>query len=164
MKLISELIDTPIGRLRVVERDGRVCASAFEEFWPKVETRLRRRLGDIDLRPGSVRSRSAIDRYFHGDIDALNDVDVDATGSGFQGSVWRSLRSIRGGAPISYAELAARIGSPNAVRAVGNANGANPVCVVVPCHRVVRSDGSIGGYGGGVERKEWLLEHERRHA
>jgi methylated-DNA-[protein]-cysteine S-methyltransferase len=156
-------IETPIGNLQVVEHDGRVCASAFEDFWPITEDQLRRRLGDVELTPGPLASRTAIERYFKGDISAIDEIEVDAHGSNFQDAVWGSLRGISAGAPISYSELATRVGRPRAMRAVGNANGANPVCLIVPCHRVIRSDGSIGGYGGGIERKEWLLEHEHRH-
>ena len=78
----------------------------------------------------------------------------------FQTSVWRALRRIKDGTTISYAELASRIGKPKAVRAAGLANGQNPISIVVPCHRVIGSDGSLTGYGGGLSRKQWLLAHE----
>jgi methylated-DNA-[protein]-cysteine S-methyltransferase len=77
--------------------------------------------------------------------------------------VWKALRTIPAGETLSYRELAQRAGSPGAVRAVGNANGKNPVGLVIPCHRVIHADGTIGGYGGGIPRKKWLLEHERTH-
>jgi methylated-DNA-[protein]-cysteine S-methyltransferase len=86
---------------------------------------------------------------------------VTTGGTAFQREVWRALRKIRCGATVSYAKLADQIGRPTAVRAVGLANGSNPIGIVVPCHRVIGANGSLTGYGGGMERKRWLLEHER---
>jgi methylated-DNA-[protein]-cysteine S-methyltransferase len=95
-------------------------------------------------------------------LDAIDGLAVAARGTDFQRSVWRALRRIPCGETTSYGALAQRIGRPTAVRAVGHANGANPVSIVVPCHRVIGSDGSLTGYGGGIERKRWLLAHEQR--
>jgi len=103
----------------------------------------------------------AIARYFAGGLDAIDDLPVKTAGTDFQRKVWRALRDIPCGTTISYGELARRIGQPHAVRAVGTANGANPIGVVVPCHRVIGANGSLTGYGGGMERKRWLLDHER---
>jgi methylated-DNA-[protein]-cysteine S-methyltransferase len=103
-----------------------------------------------------------LERYFdHDDLHAIDDIAVAPKGTPFQLSVWRELRKIPAGDFISYAELAERVGKPRAVRAVGQANAKNPIALVVPCHRVVTSDGSLGGYSAGRERKAWLLEHER---
>jgi methylated-DNA-[protein]-cysteine S-methyltransferase len=102
-----------------------------------------------------------LDRYFAGELHAIDDVPVAPKGTPFQLSVWRELRKVSAGDFISYGELAERIGRPKAVRAVGQANAKNPIALVVPCHRVVASDGSLGGYSAGRERKAWLLEHER---
>jgi len=99
-------------------------------------------------------------RYFQGQLDALGTLRVDTGGTPFQRRVWSALRAIPVGRTLSYGALAAAIGAPQAVRAVGAANGANPVAIVVPCHRVIGSDGSLTGYGGGLERKRWLLAHE----
>jgi methylated-DNA-[protein]-cysteine S-methyltransferase len=100
-------------------------------------------------------------RYFDGGIHAIDDVPVRFDrGTAFQHEVWNALRTIPGGETISYAELARRVGRPSAFRAVGSANGQNPVGVVVPCHRVIASDGTLGGYAGGLDRKRWLLAHE----
>ena len=99
-------------------------------------------------------------RYFKGEIGVLADLPVATTGTPFQNSVWQALRKIKDGTTIYYAELARRIGKPRAVRAAGLANGQNPISIVVPCHRVIGSNGSLTGYGGGLERKQWLLEHE----
>ncbi|MDP1753050.1 MAG: methylated-DNA--[protein]-cysteine S-methyltransferase, partial [Reyranella sp.] len=98
--------------------------------------------------------------YFKGDIAAIDKLPVETAGTPFQTSIWRALRKIGKGRTISYAELARRIGKPRAIRAAGLANGQNPISIVVPCHRVIGSDGSLTGYGGGLPRKQWLLEHE----
>jgi methylated-DNA-[protein]-cysteine S-methyltransferase len=109
--------------------------------------------------PGGL--TSAMRDYFKGDIGAIDRLPVDDTvGTPFQRSVWRALRKIKSGKTISYAELARRIGKPKAVRAAGLANGQNPISIVVPCHRVIGSNGTLTGYGGGLPRKKWLLEHE----
>ncbi len=122
----------------------------FERWYPG-EPRNRQPLPEI----GAV-----LTRYFDGDTTAIDTVPVELNGTAFQKNVWAALRRIPCGSTISYAELARRIGEPAAVRAVGAANGANPVAVVVPCHRVIGADGSLTGYGGGLDRKKWLLTHE----
>jgi len=100
-------------------------------------------------------------RYFAGETDALDVIDVEMNGTSFQRRVWAALRDVKAGTTVSYGEIARRIGAPSAVRAVGAANGANPVAIVVPCHRVIGGNGSLTGYGGGLERKQWLLRHEQ---
>jgi methylated-DNA-[protein]-cysteine S-methyltransferase len=99
-------------------------------------------------------------RYFDGEIDALADIEVETWGTPFQERVWRQLREIPAGQTRTYGEVAHAIGAPSAVRAVGAANGANPVAIVVPCHRVIGSDGKLTGFAGGIAGKRWLLEHE----
>jgi methylated-DNA-[protein]-cysteine S-methyltransferase len=94
-------------------------------------------------------------------LDAIDDIQVEMNGTPFQKRVWEALRHVPAGRTATYSEIAAAIGSPAAVRAVGAANGANPVAVVVPCHRIIGSNGTLTGYGGGLKRKEWLLRHER---
>lgn len=163
--MMVDRIDTPIGELLIVA-DGEGCLRAID--WADHEARMRRLLA-IQYRPREIQLdpaprphavSSAIARYFEGELTAIDDLPVRTAGTPFQRAVWRALRSIPCGTTFSYAGLAARIGRPAAVRAVGAANGANPVSVVVPCHRVIGADGSLSGYGGGVERKSWLLEHE----
>ena len=108
--------------------------------------------------PGGV--ATAFRRYLSGDLDVLDAIEVDGPGTPFQRRVWAELRKIPVGTAISYGELARRMGDPNASRAVAGANGANPIAVVVPCHRVVAASGDLWGYGGGLHRKRWLLAHE----
>ncbi len=107
---------------------------------------------------------SALQAYFAGDVAVLDSLPADCGGSPFQRRVWAALREIPAGQTRSYGEIARRIGQPTASRAVGLANSLNPVSLVVPCHRVIGASGSLTGYGGGIERKRWLLAHERRQA
>ena len=156
---------TPVGELLIVaDAEGRLRTVD----WTDHEARMRRLLdryygkGRYTLEaardPGGL--TKAMRAYFKGDIDAIDKLPVETTGTDFQRSVWRSLRKIRRGKTISYAELACRIGKPRAIRAAGLANGQNPISIVVPCHRVIGSNGTLTGYGGGLPRKKWLLEHE----
>lgn len=159
----TTLVPTPAGPVRVAVAGDpeRVVVLAFEDHFGRVAARIRHRLPG-EWVAGASEAADAVRRYVAGDVHALDDLPVDVTGSPFQERVWSTLRSIPVGSTWSYRELAAAVGVPGAVRAVGRANGANPVWITVPCHRVVRADGSLGGYGGGVERKAWLLAHERR--
>jgi methylated-DNA-[protein]-cysteine S-methyltransferase len=156
-----QTIDSPIGPLTVAERAGRVCLLHFGTDGADIDRRFDR------WYPGESRNRQPIPRigavlarYFGGDTSAIDAVPVELNGTPFQKAVWAALRRIPCGATISYADLARRIGEPTAVRAVGAANGANPVAVIVPCHRVIGANGTLTGYGGGLERKQWLLIHE----
>jgi methylated-DNA-[protein]-cysteine S-methyltransferase len=106
----------------------------------------------------------AIGAYFEGDIGAIDPIPVSIPGDGFRARAQRALRDIAAGRTVSYAELARAAGSPNAVRAAGSACAANPIGLIVPCHRVLRTGGGLGGYAGGLDRKRWLLDHERHHA
>lgn len=161
--LLLDQYESPIGTiLLVTDEERRLRALDFADHEPRMRTLLRRHYGTdqtIDV-PAPTVIRDALDAYFDGDCDALTAIRWRTAGSDFQRIVWRSLCDIPAGSTISYAELAARIGKPSAVRAVGLANGANPVGIVVPCHRVIGANGKLTGYGGGVERKAWLLEHE----
>jgi methylated-DNA-[protein]-cysteine S-methyltransferase len=129
---------------------------------------LRRYYGANAVRLCDAARASAISRslaaYFDGDLAAVADLPIATNGSDFQRTVWDALRRIPAGHSISYGTLAARIGRPTAARAVGLANGANPIAIVVPCHRVIGSDASLTGYGGGLPRKRWLLVHEQKRA
>jgi methylated-DNA-[protein]-cysteine S-methyltransferase len=105
-------------------------------------------------------ARRALESYFAGNVEAIDDIPVETSGTPFQREVWSALRKIPAGKTTSYGLLATKIERPKAIRAVGVANGSNPVGIVVPCHRVIGKDSSLTGYGGGLERKRWLLEHE----
>ena len=165
MRLRLDRLPSPIGIiLLVVDEDGALRALDFEDYETRMLKLLRRYHGDAALTEGaSPKSiRRALDAYFEGDFDALASVRVATGGSPFQRDVWAALRTIPAGETMSYGQLAAKLGRPSASRAVGLANGANPIAVVVPCHRVIGANGALTGYGGGLERKRWLLQHEQR--
>ena len=111
-----------------------------------------------------ARACAAFERYFAGSCAELLELPLDPQGSEFQRRVWRALREIPLGATASYGEIALRVGSPGAARAVGDANRRNPIAIAIPCHRVIGGDGRLVGYAGGLERKRWLLAHEARNA
>ena len=156
------LIASPIGELTCLVREGVLVGVEFEGGRGATIGYVQRRFPDEPIvdahEAGGV--RAAFDRYFAGDAGALDGLAVDPGGTPFQARVWMTLREIGAGTTWSYAELAERVGSPAAVRAVGAANGANPIPLVLPCHRVIGKNGKLVGYGGGMERKEWLLSHE----
>jgi methylated-DNA-[protein]-cysteine S-methyltransferase len=127
---------------------------------------LRNHYGDYTLDDGDA-PRSIIEAltaYFAGDVDALAGVRTATGGTPFQREVWKALRQIPAGTTVSYGKLAAQLGRAGASRAVGAANGANPIAIVVPCHRVIGANGTLTGFASGLPRKEWLLAHERRFA
>jgi len=162
-----ERIPTPIGLMLVLsDEQQRLRAVDWEDYESRMHLLLRRqyRNQDVELRDAARASpaRRALLDYFDGDVRAIDTLDVATGGTDFQRVVWRALRGISGGQSISYGALANRIERPAAVRAVGTANGANPIGIVVPCHRVVGADASLTGYGGGLHRKRWLLDHEQR--
>jgi methylated-DNA-[protein]-cysteine S-methyltransferase len=156
---------TPIGELIIVaDAEGQLRTIDWTDHEGRMKQLLDRyyRKGGYTLTPkrdpGGL--TSAMRRYFNGNIDVLAGLPVATGGTPFQQSVWKALRKIKDGTTISYSELARRIGRPKAVRAAGLANGQNPISIVVPCHRVIGTNGSLTGYGGGLERKQWLLRHE----
>jgi methylated-DNA-[protein]-cysteine S-methyltransferase len=160
-------LETPIGRLAIAASDdGRLLALG----WTDAHARMARQLSIYSHGPGVRMERvanpggltAALEAYFKGDLAAVERLPVALEGTEFQRAVWQALREIPAGETTSYGDLARRIGRPSAVRAVGLANGANPIAVVVPCHRVIGTDGSLTGYGGGIARKRWLLDHERQ--
>ena len=161
MKLDWTEVPSPIGSIGIASREDCLLFLEFDADPARAQEALARRLGEFAWSTrGSASIRRAVERYLRGDIGALDALEVEPGGTAFQADVWRELRRIPAGATCSYAELAARIDRPKAVRAVGMANGRNPISLVIPCHRVIRSDGDLCGYGGGIERKRWLLEHE----
>lgn len=154
---------SPIGVLKLATREEQLCLLTPVDRWTRARAHLARRSPDDAWRhaddPGGV--VSSLRRYFDGEVWVLDDIDVELSGSPFQRRAWQAMRAIPPGTTDSYRSLAANLGSPRGIRAVGSAAGNNPIGLVVPCHRVVRSDGGLGGYGWGLQPKRWLLEHEK---
>ncbi|MCE8033357.1 methylated-DNA--[protein]-cysteine S-methyltransferase [Billgrantia tianxiuensis] len=166
MQLWLDLLPSPVGELSLVsDEQGALRALEFDSNDERLHRLLGRHYREYRLAKGraSALVREALEAYFAGDPSHLDAVPVATGGTEFQRLVWQALRRIPAGTTISYGELAARIGRPGASRAVGLANGANPVSIVVPCHRVIGANGTLTGYGGGLARKRWLVEHERGH-
>jgi methylated-DNA-[protein]-cysteine S-methyltransferase len=138
----------------------------FDDYEPRVHRLLRLHYGSYGLTPTKDAGEigRSVQAYFEGDLAALDRVPVRTGGTEFQRMVWAELRLIPPGTTTTYGRLAERVGRAKASRAVGLANGANPVAIVVPCHRVIGADATLTGYGGGLHRKEWLIAHERQHA
>lgn len=157
-----EIVDTSLGRLLVAVSDRGVCEASLGEDDASLHAACARRFPHAVLTAADADARTAALAIAAGVEKPAEDPDVelDLRGTPFQLAVWEELRRIPVGTTISYAELARRVGRPNAVRAAASACGANPVCVAVPCHRVIGSDGSLAGYASGVERKRALLERE----
>jgi methylated-DNA-[protein]-cysteine S-methyltransferase len=165
LHLSIDRIETPIGEMLIVaDHDGNLRAVDWTDHETRMHNLLRLHYGEDGFRLEQARNPSrltnAISSYFAGELTAIDMLPVQTAGTPFQRDVWRALREITCGSTLSYAKLAERIGRPTAVRAVGLANGSNPIGVVVPCHRVIGANGSLTGYGGGIERKRWLLQHE----
>ena len=168
-ELLIDRVDAPAGApfeaVHVVIDDGEVCAVDFAGFEERMRRLLDRRYPRYRLTP-SANPAGAAQRLkdYLGDMAALDALQVKTGGTTFQAAAWRALRGIPVGRTASYAEQAARIGRPGTARAIGAANGQNPVAIVLPCHRVVGTNGSLTGYAGGLATKEWLLRHESAHA
>ncbi|WP_022964403.1 methylated-DNA--[protein]-cysteine S-methyltransferase [Halopseudomonas pelagia] len=169
MQFLLDTVETPVGQLFLVtDEQGALRALDFEDYRARLERLLDKyyRHYQLDPLPGSAPEPliQALTAYFAGDLAALESIPAETAGTAFQRSVWQALRAIPAGQTRSYGQLAAAIGHPSASRAVGLANGSNPVALVVPCHRVIGASGKLTGYGGGLWRKHWLLEHEARHS
>jgi methylated-DNA-[protein]-cysteine S-methyltransferase len=154
---------TPIGTaLLVSDADGVLRALDWEEHESRMRELLRLQYGAVSLREARAPEaiRTALSGYFKGDLDRLGAIPWRVGGTAFQRKVWTALPNIPAGTTMSYGALAAQLDVPKAMRAVGHANGANPLSVVLPCHRLIGAGGSLVKYGGGLERKRWLLAHE----
>jgi len=172
MRLWKDEIDSPVGRLHlyVMPSNGALCALEFDSGSRRphagTPASLRARFETVEVEhrddPGGYSSR--LHAYFDGDMAVLDSIPVELHGTDFQKTVWKALRRLRAGETTSYGALALAIGRAGASRAVGLANGSNPAAIVVPCHRVIGANGTLTGYGGGLDRKRWLLDHERAHA
>jgi O-6-methylguanine DNA methyltransferase len=161
MTIERSRIASPLGPLALAVSDEGLCALDFIDAEPRGRARPSAP-PPASARPGAsgLPIAERIEAYFAGDVHALDGIPVAPEGTSFQMRVWSALRRIAAGGTCSYQELAAAIGSPSSARAVGAANGANPIPLVVPCHRVIAAGGKLHGYGGGLWRKEWLLRHE----
>ena len=161
--LTLDRVATPTGDvLLVTDAEGAVRALDFAGYEERMMRLLRRHWGEAALVQGRAPAavRAAVEAYFGGDMAALDGLTVRTGGTVFQRAVWAALRAIPAGQTRTYGQLAASIGAPKAVRAAGLANGQNPIAVIVPCHRVIGANGTLTGYAGGIERKQWLLAHE----
>jgi methylated-DNA-[protein]-cysteine S-methyltransferase len=146
----TRLEETELGPLELLTADGKLLALGFGSTGVKAPL-------------GGSEAAERVRAYLAGDVHALEAIEVAPEGTPFQQRVWAALRTIPVGETRSYGEVARVIGRPSAVRAVAQANAQNPVALVIPCHRVIGSDGKLTGYAGGLPRKKWLLAHERSH-
>jgi methylated-DNA-[protein]-cysteine S-methyltransferase len=156
-------LETPIGvALLVTDAAGVLRALDWEDYAARMKELLRLQYGAVVLEEAQAPSqmRKALSAYFKGDLDRLSTIEWRVAGTPFQQKVWHTLPKIPAGTTMSYGALAAKLDAPRAMRAVGHANGSNPISVVVPCHRLIGADGALVKYGGSLSRKRWLLEHE----
>jgi len=163
MRLQLDRFSSPVGHLFLAHDDeGRLRVLDFDGFDERMHSLLHRHYGEVELseRPAPRSTTDALNAYFAGEFAALDSVEIATGGTEFQRAAWKALRTIPPGQTRSYGAQAAAMGRPKAMRAVGLANGANPIAIVTPCHRVIGADGSLTGFGGGLGRKRWLLEHE----
>ncbi len=160
--LLFDHINSPIGTIVIVVDGERLCSLDYADYEPRMRTLLQRRYGPIHLiqhtNPHGFSDKMRA--YLAGDYPALDSIPVNPGGTPFQQQAWSALRTIPPGTTLSYGELAAKLGRPTAYRAVGGTNALNPIAIVLPCHRVVGANASLTGYAGGLERKQWLLQHE----
>lgn len=156
-------IETPLGTMYLAIADGALREAGFVETWARPVLEPDADSEESGLSSEAQRVRDAVAAYFEGDVESIDAIAIDPQGTDFQRAVWQAIREVPAGKTVSYQDIASAVGKPAAYRAVGTATGRNPVGIAVPCHRIVRSDGGLGGYGGGLHRKEWFLEHERTH-
>jgi methylated-DNA-[protein]-cysteine S-methyltransferase len=156
-------LETPIGvALLVTDTEGILRALDWEDYAPRMKELLRLHYGGVVLQETRAPREmlKALSAYFDGDLNRLATIQWRVAGTLFQQKVWNALSKIPAGTTMSYSALALRLDAPNAMRAVGHANGSNPISVVVPCHRLIGANGALVKYGGGLSRKRWLLEYE----
>lgn len=155
--------DSPIGEMIGITKDDVLCHLDFTDCSDRVSRLLQTRYGQHELKksPDALKLKTRIDAYFASDWTAFEGLKLESGGTQFQAVVWKALQAIPLGQTCSYGELAKTVGNPKAVRAVAGANARNPISIIVPCHRVIGSNGTLTGYAGGVDRKHWLLRHEQ---
>jgi len=162
-EVFLERVATPIGSLLVASDETHLRAVQFADDEQRLIAMLARHWGPsrIHKQRGTLGIAVRFERYFGGELSAIDDIPVATNGAPFESSVWDALRTIPAGSVTTYGALAVALGHTVAAsRAVGLANGANPIPIVLPCHRVIGANGKLTGYGGGMERKRWLLHHE----
>ena len=162
MTLLHEEFDSPVGMIDLLTNGHVLVSLDFRTHEARRTELLQRYVGAVQVTKATQRSEALtrLEDYFAGDLQAIKSLAVEQLGTPFQQKVWAALRTVPVGTTATYQQIAEQIGSPKACRAVGLANGANPVAIVVPCHRVIGANQTLTGYGGGLERKQWLLEHE----
>ena len=169
MQIARAILSTPLGDMLALDSGSSLCALEFtgpKQRLTRLDARLRRyfpshNIVDHDT-PAIEHTRRWLEAYFAGKSADIADLRLDMRGADFEQRVWTALRAIPPGTTTSYGAIAKALGSTGASRAVGLANGSNPIAIIVPCHRVIGASGSLTGYGGGLDRKKWLIEHERR--
>lgn len=163
-----ERFDTPTGELVIAsDEQQRLRVIDWDDKTDRMQRLLRLHYGaegfTLQTAPSPSANRRALEAYFEGELRSIDALRTHTWGTDFQRQVWAALRTIAVGTTVSYGHIAAAVGRPAAVRAVGAANGSNPIAIVVPCHRVIGANATLTGYGGGLERKRWLLDHEARY-
>jgi methylated-DNA-[protein]-cysteine S-methyltransferase len=168
MRLWQSFITTPVAVMRALSNGDALCSLEFfrAERMARLDARLLRWFTDAQIQEGTTpaidAARAWLDGYFAGESAEISGLSLEMRGAPFELRVWDALKKIPAGETTTYGAIARELGSPDASRAVGMANGANPIAIIVPCHRVIGSNGTLTGYGGGLETKSWLLNHERR--
>jgi methylated-DNA-[protein]-cysteine S-methyltransferase len=160
--ILADRIETPIGPMLLLVKDEAMVALEFDDRPDRTRAAVKQRFPDAEWKrtPDPCGFSTRVLAYYAGDLTAIEGIPTKGGGTEFQERVWAELRHIPLGETRSYGALAEQLGDKNAMRAVGLANNRNPIAVVVPCHRVIGADGALVGYGGGLERKTWLLNHE----
>jgi len=163
MNLSLDRFESPLGDILLVFEGDTLRALDFSDYEPRMQRLLRLHYGTVVLTeaPAPACITTPLRAFFAGDWAALDAIRVETGGTAFQRAVWVALRRIPAGHTMSYGRVATEVGRPAASRAVGLANGSNPVAIVVPCHRVIGANAGLTGYAGGLARKAWLLEHEK---
>jgi len=161
-ELQSDKYSSPIGEILILANGGKLCYLDFADNDSRLQKLLKTRFGEYSIIPehNVLNMQSRLDQYFAGKWEAFDGLELRTDGTEFQRTVWCGLKQIPVGKAISYHQLAKSIKIPKAIRAAASANAKNPISIIIPCHRVIGSDGSLRGYAGGVDRKSWLLRHE----
>lgn len=162
VELLMDQVEFECGQVLLVSDGESLCALDFAGYEARTLRLLKKRYGTVQFKPAKnfLGVGDRLQSYLCGNLTALDAIPVNPGGTPFQNQVWLTLRTIPPGTVVTYSELARRIGKPTACRAVGMTNGLNPIAIVLPCHRVIGSNGQLTGYAGGLDTKRWLLRHE----